>query len=220
MIMRARPFAALALAVALLAGAGAGAPAEAQRRDPTARREKVKQKVRAMRAWILTEELELDEATAGKLVPVLARFDDELARLLVERAQLLRELAAAEAAGDPRVLDRLIDKLVANQQARWALEQQRFTDLRKLLTPRQTARLIDVLPQLDQRIRQGMRRGIRAGALDGEPAPGRTPRRPRRSPPAREQSDMIDPFADPAGRRAPPPTPSGGALKNPFAEPD
>src|SRR5205823_4086188 len=115
-------------------------------------RERIKQKVRAMRAWVLTEELELDEATASKLVPVLTRFDDEAMRLVQERNQLRRQLADAREVGADAQLDPLIDKLVANQQARWAAEQRRFAELRRLLTVRQTSRLIELLPDLDRRI--------------------------------------------------------------------
>src|SRR5882724_11190230 len=53
------------------AGGGGGGPATAERR------EQVKKKIRAMRAFTLTEELALDEATASRLFPVLARYDDE-----------------------------------------------------------------------------------------------------------------------------------------------
>jgi hypothetical protein len=181
-----------ALAVATLAIAAAPSPAHAKR-PGAAKREKVKQQVRAMRAWILTEELGLDDTTAGKLVPVLARFDDEMARLLDERAQLRRDLAAAEG-GDPRVLDGLIDRLVANQRARWALEEQRFADLRRLLTPTQTARLVDILPDLDRRILRGMRRAGRGDAgLDDDGPPVRP--RPRRGRAHRARpGDLKNPF--------------------------
>ena len=110
-----------------------------------------------MRALILAEELELDEATASKLAPVLNRFDDEMAKLLTERLRLRDELRAAHDAGDDKRLDTLIERLVANQDARWDTERKRFADLRRLLTPRQAARLLDVLPEIDRRIMKGLR---------------------------------------------------------------
>jgi hypothetical protein len=127
-----------------------GAPA-------TPRREKAKARIRAMRALILAEELELDEATSAKLAPVLNHFDDELASLLQARMEIRERLRAAEAAGDDRAIQGQLDALVQNQDRRWDLERQRFADLRKVLTPRQAARLVDVLPEIDRKILKGIR---------------------------------------------------------------
>ncbi len=57
-----------------------GTPALAQPADKAAdaqqqRRDKIKQRIRALRAYTLTEQLELDEATAAKLFPALAKYD-------------------------------------------------------------------------------------------------------------------------------------------------
>lgn len=150
----------LAIVVTLGLGLGLASPAvvDAQPRPGAKdKREKAKQRIRIMRALILSEELQLDEATAGKLAPILNRFDDEIAKLLQELAALRAELRDASDAGDARRMDNAIDKLVANQDARWDTERRRFVDLRKLLTPRQTARLLDVLPEIDRRIMKGLR---------------------------------------------------------------
>ena len=147
------------IVLVILFGLGSGlATATSAHAQPRAdKREKAKQRIRIMRALILSEELQLDEATAGKLAPVLNRFDDEIAKLLQERNALRVELRAAFDAGDERRMDKAIDKLVANQDGRWDTERRRFNDLRKLLTPRQTARLLDVLPEIDRRIMKGLR---------------------------------------------------------------
>ncbi len=151
----------LVLALALALGVAVPASvdtAEAQPRpEKREKREKAKQRIRIMRALILAEELQLDETTAGKLAPILNRFDDEIGKLLQERAALRAELRAASDAGDERRMDRAIDKLVANQDARWDTERRRFADLRRLLAPRQTARLLDILPEIDRRIMKGLR---------------------------------------------------------------
>ena len=84
-----------------LASTVAVEPADAQPRPgaPKDKREKAKQRIRIMRALILSEELQLDEATAGKLAPVLNRFDDEIGKLLLERQALRAELREASDAG-------------------------------------------------------------------------------------------------------------------------
>lgn len=179
--MRRRVLAVLLATVAGLGITGRGAPADAQprrgpngepgapeaplerpeRRDRKAeRRAQVKKKIRAMRAYTLTEELSLDEATAGRLFPVLARFDEETDRLLERRVDLQRRLRRVDPTRDPRAIDRTIDEAVANQRSFAELEDRRIADLRKILTPVQTARLLVVLPVLERRIETQLRNAI------------------------------------------------------------
>ena len=127
------------------------------------KREKIKKKIRALRAYTLTEELQLDETTAGKLFPILAKYDDELDRLLVQRADLERRLKASNDVKDPRALNTLIDEAVANQKAFWDSQERRVAELRKILTPAQTARLLVVLPAFERRIQNQLQRAIRGG---------------------------------------------------------
>ena len=134
--------------------------------DRDAAREQARQKIKALRAMILVQELGLDEATAGKLAPILDRHDAELARLTGERRALRKALRAAREGGQDAKLDGLIDQLIANQRARWDREQARFAEVRRMLTPRQAARLLEVLPQIDRRILQGLRRAVAGDALD------------------------------------------------------
>lgn len=167
---------ALGLSITIVPAAADPGPRVA---DRDAARDAARQKIRALRAAILVEELKLDEATAGKLGPILARHDDELARLQTERRGLRKALHDALAASDDRKLDGLIDALAANQRARWDREQARFVEVRKLLTPRQAAHLIDVLPQIDRRILQGLRRAVAAdddGASDDDGGDAPRPR--------------------------------------------
>lgn len=123
------------------------------------RRDKVKQKIRALRAYTLTEQLSLDEKTAGKLFPVLAKWDDVTDKLITQRVDLNRQLDAAEGK-DPKVVDKLIDDSLANQKAMWELEEKRIVELRKILTPAQTAKLIVVLPEFERRIRNQLMRAV------------------------------------------------------------
>ena len=157
---------ALIFAVAAPAAAQPGPDAPRGKRQGPGKgnkRERVKERIRMMRAMVLTEQLDLDAATAEKMFPILARYDDDLAKLLGERKQLRRQLAAARKRGGP-ALDGLLDKLVANQRARWAAEEQRFADLRRLLTPEQAADLLDLLPEVDRKILRGLRDAIDQGA--------------------------------------------------------
>jgi hypothetical protein len=173
----------------------------AERRDDgglatSERREQIKKKIRAMRAYTLTEELALDEQTAGKLFPVLARSDDETDKLLEKRIDVQRRLRRVDTMRDPRAIDRLIDEAIAVQRDFRDLEDHRIAELRKILTPTQAAKLLVALPELERRIQNQLRRAItqrRAGATPGAGAQDRDddpepdelppPRRPRREPP-------------------------------------
>ncbi len=123
------------------------------------RRDKVKKKLRTMRAYVLTDELGLDEATAAKLFPILADYDDEFEA--VAKAGVALRTRAREAAdkGDDKALDTIIDEVVANQRKRWELDEARFKKLRKVLTTRQAARILVVLPEIDRKILQGGAQG-------------------------------------------------------------
>lgn len=154
------------LVFALVLSAVIAAPAIADRRrnpmdpaDVATRREDIKKKIRTMRAYTLTEELALDEATAGKLFPLLAKWDDVTDKLLAQRVDLTRQLRAAGQL-PPKQIERLIDDAVANQKAFWDLEDKRLAELRKILTPAQTAQLLVVLPQFERRIQNQLRKAI------------------------------------------------------------
>lgn len=151
---------AIALALATAAPVVHAQPAPAASEN---RREKIKKKIRALRAYTLTEELTLDELTAGKLFPVLAKYDDVFDKLLQGRAELERRLKDADSIKDPRAIDKLVDEAVANQRAFWDAEDKRLAELRKILTPAQTARLLVVLPALERKIQNQLLRAIRGG---------------------------------------------------------
>lgn len=152
------------------------------------RREAVKKKIRAMRAFTLTDELGLDEKSAAKLFPILAKWDDVTDKLLQARVDIQRRLTSGTVT-DPKQLDKLIDEAVANQKAFWDLEDKRLAEMRKVLTPAQTARLLVVLPAFERRIQNQLKKAINRRGNAGRAAPddideddldpddGRAPRR-------------------------------------------
>ena len=149
---------ALAVALAVVAPTVADAqPRPGRPRQGVDRREQIKKKIRALRAYTLTEELGLDEATAAKLFPILAKYDDELGKRVVLRAKLRADL---DTAADDAAVDRIIDELVANQKALVDLDAQRFAELRKVLTPKQAGRLLVVLPALERKVQNMLDRAI------------------------------------------------------------
>jgi hypothetical protein len=204
---------AAALSIAL-----AGAPvAHAQpRRDPDGaivpgeRRAQIKKRIRTMRAFTLTEELALDENTASRLFPVLARFDDETDRLLLARRELQRRLRHAETIRNPNVIERLIDDAIANQRAFWNLEDRKIAELRKILAPVQMSKLLVVLPALERKIQSQLRKAIVHPRRDG--------RAPAAAPGVEDDDDFEPDEAAPPRREAPlpsmPTSPSRAAPSN------
>ena len=201
---------------------GVAAPrAEAQpRRAPMAeappaadRREQIKRRIRSMRAFTLTEALALDEPTAARLFPMLARFDDETDKLLQRRVDIQRRLRRADAMRDPRALDRLIDDAIANQRAFWDLEDKKVAELRKLLTPAQTAKLLVVLPALERKIQNQLRKAIVQRRPGAGPAGGPGPGAAADDPDDDEQPDEVP--VRPRSRREAPLAPRGGASNAP-----
>ena len=64
----------------------------------------------------------------------------------------------------PRDVDRAIDDAVAIQKSFRDLEDRRLAELRKILTPQQTAKLLIVLPEFERKIQNQLRKAIVAAA--------------------------------------------------------
>jgi hypothetical protein len=190
---------ALAASAPLVAGAQA-APAQAPARDldeaaltpadraaKAARKEarerlrnEVLDQMRAMRMWKLTETLKLDQATAAKVFPLLAQYDEKAKQIAVERGEIAKEVHREVKSGKPDQvrLRQAIDRLLANQAKRHALDDERFKALRTALTPLQQAQLLLLLPRIEDdfrhRIREAMdaqRRAEQGNATEMPPPP-------------------------------------------------
>jgi hypothetical protein len=168
----------------------------APRRD--APRERLRQRIRAMRAWYLTEELHLDDATAARLFPVLSQFDDridEVHRRGVElRRGLRRQLATSRP--DSAAVNRLVDALLAHYDDLYRVQRERFAAVRKVVTPGQAAKLLLLLPKIDEAIRRQIRRALRGQRSslpdDGDESWSDEPRKNRG-----RSGGAAPPFADP-----------------------
>jgi hypothetical protein len=137
--------------------------------------------MRAIRMWKLTEELKLDQATAAKVFPLLAEFDDRSRDIGRERFEIAREVNTQMRSGRPddKQLQVLINRLLANQNRRQALEDDRWKALRPSLTPLQQAKLLLLLPRLEDDFRRRIREAVeeqrrlrlRDRDPDSEPSP-------------------------------------------------
>ena len=159
--------------VPAVAQPAAGGPARPAAAPTDGKREQIKRKLLALRAFRLTEELRLDEASAARVFPLLSKYDPQLEQLTTERLLLLRQLRGALTAA---AADDVINRAVANRRALLDLEERRLADLRKVLTPQQTARLLVVLPEIETQLKRQIRQIVRKQGR-AEPA-----------------EDLVDPF--------------------------
>jgi len=144
----------------LLAGTSARAqpkpvppsPPVADQRTPEQLRREVLDRMRALRAFKIVEALKLDEATSGRLFPILSRYDDREMAIAAERHALMRELREETEAAHPddARLTATLNKLQANRAKQRAMRDDRVKDVRKVLTPIQQAKLVLLLPRLER----------------------------------------------------------------------
>ena len=135
------------------------APPAGDRRPPDQLRKEVLERMRALRAWKIVDELKLDENASAHLFPILARYDDQELALAAERrdiAQEIRTLLAAPQPDDAK-LTAAINRMLANRVKRHAMKDERLKELRKVLTTVQQAKLVLLLPRLEHEFAQFIR---------------------------------------------------------------
>jgi Spy/CpxP family protein refolding chaperone len=126
--------------------------AAADKRSPDQLRKEVVERMRALRAWRIVEELKLDETTSAKLFPVLAKYDEQELAFAAERRQIAEEIRGLLAAPKPddAKLTAAINRMIANRAKRQASRDERIRDVRKVLTPVQQAKLVLLLPRIER----------------------------------------------------------------------
>jgi Spy/CpxP family protein refolding chaperone len=129
------------------------------KRSPDQLRKEVLERMRALRAWRIVEELKLDETTSARLFPILAKYDEQELALAAERRDIAQELRALLAAPHPddSKLTAAINRMLVNRAKKHALRDERIAELRKVLTPVQQATLVLLLPRLEREFAQFIR---------------------------------------------------------------
>ncbi|HUH02708.1 MAG TPA: hypothetical protein VML75_12000 [Kofleriaceae bacterium] len=180
-----------------------------------AKRDKLRQRIRALRAWRLTEALQLDEPTAAKLFPILARYDAKLEAEMKEGARLRRALRAMVKSGapNPAAANALVDRMVKHQRQLSDLENRRFSEVRAALTPVQAAQILIVLPQIDRAIHREISQVMRKARTGARSKAGKAGKRGAVKNPFEDTAGQTEPDRDqpPRKRRGPP-----SDLVNPF----
>jgi|GEM_PF-3439453 len=117
---------------------------------------KVEQRVEMLRKWRILEELDPDEALADALFPLLSEFSRREHELAEHRGELMRELVftVREHHADVRRCEEILEALRMNDAERCRLMEEREERLGTLLNVQQHARLIVVLEEFNQEVRQ------------------------------------------------------------------
>lgn len=103
---------------------------------------RVRKKVQALRAWQLTEVLDLDEETSSQLFPAMRKTDQERWKVEARNRELVREMARSleQSDHDPQKIDSFLDELLANRMELIRAEERHLEKVRQILSPEDTAR--------------------------------------------------------------------------------
>jgi Spy/CpxP family protein refolding chaperone len=140
------------LLIGLPAAAADPAPPATVAPAPEQLRREVIDRMRTLRAWKIVDELKLDQAASARLFPILSKYDDREMALFKERREIMKELRAESESATPNnsKLSTGIDRLIALRAKQHSLQDEKFRELRKALTPAQQAKLVLLLPRIER----------------------------------------------------------------------
>lgn len=117
---------------------------------------RVRKKVEALRAWQLTEELDLDEKTSSQLFPAMKRADQERWKIEMSNRKLVREMARSlqDQNPDPDNINRILDELQANRRELVRSEENHIKQVRQILSPVDSARYLMFQIRFQREIKQ------------------------------------------------------------------
>ncbi len=135
---------------------------------------RVRKKVEAVRAWRLTEELDLDEDKTAKLFPAMRRSDRQRQEIEADNRRIIRMVSAElnKPNPAPEVIDSALEELVKNRRRTFRSEEEHLQDVRKILSPEDTARYLLFQVKFQKEIRERVMRSRRGGMEHGGPSGG------------------------------------------------
>ena len=117
------------------------------------------ERMKQMRGQLLRKEAGLDEASTLRAEAVVTRFDQDRQKLhrgVGEATRALRELVGADSKDDKAYRDGL-DVLVGAHRAMHDLRTRELDELRKVLTPKECAKVVIALERMHKHMRGEMR---------------------------------------------------------------
>jgi uncharacterized membrane protein YgcG len=104
----------------------------------------VRKKVEALRAWQLSEVLNMDEETNSRLFPAMRQADQERWKIESRNRKLIREMSQSldRKKPDSQRIDKIIDELQSNRRELVRSEERHLERVRQILSPEDTARYL------------------------------------------------------------------------------
>ena len=129
------------------------------------KRAQVRQRITEFAMTQIQSQLGLDAPTLQRFRAVADKYEPQIAGLHKEMGMAMKELRAQLAAAQPddARLSQLADTVVNDRSKVQALEAQRTTDNRRVLTPAQFAKLIVVWPQINRQVKIEMYKAMHGG---------------------------------------------------------
>ena len=124
---------------------------------------RVRKKIEALRAWQLTETLDLDEETSSRLFPAMKKTDRERWKVEARNRELVQEMSRVlERRGpDPRRINSILDELLANRRELVGIEERHIKRVRQILSPEDTARYVMFQIRFQREIKQKASEALR-----------------------------------------------------------
>jgi hypothetical protein len=121
---------------------GLASPPGIPDRPTREQRERVRERVKAMRMWKLTQALDLDDTLASRLFPLLNKYDKKrmkAERKIREETTALREALKTE---NEARLQSILERVEGRHKALQQLKDEEMAELKNILTTEQRARFI------------------------------------------------------------------------------
>lgn len=129
------------------------------------RKEKIQQRVEMMLMWKLTNALDLDVETAAKLFPLVSKQAKERRAFVRKAKNIFDDMkdALAEDSVDEEALRKYISDMEEIKAGMDEMQRRHLTELKKILSVEQQARLFLVLPEFTEGLRNVVAEARRFG---------------------------------------------------------
>jgi hypothetical protein len=124
-------------------------------RPPTKeQRDKVRKRIETLKMWKLTQALDVDETTSAKLFPLLNRYDKRKAVIHQNIREGMREMRRSLEENRTEGLQNTLTMLEENHKALQSINDEEWTEMKKILTVEQQAKFIIFRQEFDREVRK------------------------------------------------------------------
>jgi len=104
--------------------------------------DRIRERIKTMRMWKLTQALDLDQGTSAKLFPILNKYDEQRRGTEQELRNDMRKLRTMVDSGDESGLSGLLRKLEKNHRTMQEIKDAEWNELKGVLTVKQQAKFL------------------------------------------------------------------------------